>query len=1030
MLPWLLLLSISPALAVVDKTFGVSPELLSKYVSSSSGNWKCLDGSKEIPWSFVNDDSCDCPDGSDEPEGTGACPNSVFYCQNKGHIGAAIPSSRVNDGLCEPECCDGSDERPGVCKNVCKETGEVYRAKRDEERKLRKTGSKIRSTYIQFAQKEKVRLENLIVSSAKDIEIREKEVARLKDIADRTESISKAALEHKQQSPLYVALLDHADALTALQREHKKHLEREKALGDILHTLRSGYNPNYQDMAVLEAVRGWEELSGLPHIGETEGGGAEDDVPVKEEEVVETNEDENAWTPERLTNELDTLLNGDYVSLLLEHDEHIRAPREDSLLFDLTLYLPESFIPQYEEIKEAIVSWLVKLGIVSGGDTASADSSRARQNLLDAENALKSATDEKKQAGEDLAELFNIHGFGRDGEWKKLDNHCLRTDQGDYTYELCLFQEAKQIPKNGGSTFSLGRFDSWNPAENVEPGEPEYYKKQAYKHGARCWNGPERNVIASSFTIIFGGFLMQPYLASSFLRLGKHAFIRRGAGKLTNIIINIFSNGIMNSLSPDDYASVPLTLFDRLFERTTFLTGWLVEGAIDTEALATALSGVTKKWRMLSGRLESLQDEDDATQWRIRIPLGEIPEDYKTFALTTSTSEFSLSHYVNSPLPLVSRSLPHALFIHPSTPRQYTLWESTSHPLTCWHVTHLPAGPSNGEKQHTCIGFARSHGIFDGVGAAAVMRALVSEMRGEDWTAPPQPSSGFRDNTLQRALGARIEEYKSSGGIAPKDYHGFVDLGVAGAVKQIAWHVRERWWSGADRRILLLPKDVLLFLTNSVRTELRRSPQGLSKIEVTTGDILVAWVLKTVYSNGTSPKSVIQCLNLASFRSLLAEDDPTIPQYPHNAFVPLPYPSMTVAQLKEYPLHELSHILAASRSALAIPHLMSSYDALQSVTAFPANPAAHENMVVSNVSASRILESDWSSIGAVQTLCGYRYQLTPNELLMTNNVYIAGRLDDGTVVLDVSLNKERVDLLAKEVFMLKAVGEQVGTEAA
>ncbi|KAG6897675.1 hypothetical protein C0992_012424 [Termitomyces sp. T32_za158] len=464
MVPWLLLsLFFTRALAAVDKTYGVSPDLLSKYVPSSSGNWKCLDGSKEIPWTFVNDDTCDCPDGSDEPE---------------------------------RQCCDGSDERPGLCKDVCKETGEAYRKVREEERKLRKTGSKIRSTYIQFAHKEKKRLESVVESLAKDIEVKEKEVARLKDIADRSESISQAALEHKQQSPLYQSLLDHAEALSALQREHKKHLEREKALGDILHSLRSNYNPNYQDMAVLEAVRGWEELAGLPHIGEVEGGEAGDNVPAKEEPTTPDG-DENPWTQERLDNELDTLLKADYVSLLLEHDEHIRAPHEVSLctVFDLTAYLPDSLVPQYEEIKETVISWLVKLGIVHEDDATSTDSSRARQNFLNAEKALKSAKDEKKKAEDDLLELFNIHGFGRDGEWKKLDNHCMRIDQGDYTYELCLFQEAKQIPKNGGSTFSLGRFDSWNPDENVKPGEPEYYQKQVYKRGARCWNGPERNVI-------------------------------------------------------------------------------------------------------------------------------------------------------------------------------------------------------------------------------------------------------------------------------------------------------------------------------------------------------------------------------------------------------------------------------------------------------------------------------------------------------------------------------------------------------
>ncbi|KAF5371945.1 hypothetical protein D9615_008110 [Tricholomella constricta] len=502
MIPWLLLLPFPlQVLAGVDKTFGVRPELVSKYVPSASGNWRCLDGSKEIPWAFVNDDSCDCPDGSDEP-GTGACPDTVFYCQNKGHIGATIPSSRVNDGLCEPECCDGSDERSGICKDICQEVGEEYRKKRDEERKLRKTGSKIRSTYIEFAHKEKKRLEALIETSNKDIEVQEKEVARLRDIADRTESISKAALEHKQQSPLYVSLLEHSNALAALQREHKKHLERETALGEILNTLRSGYNPNYQDMAVLEAVRGWEELAGLPHINDVVKGSdgtdtdSKDDATNKEEKTDDETE-EDGWTADRLANELDTLLRTDYVSLLLEHDEHVQAPHhEGSILFDLTSYLPDSVIPQYEEFKDTLVSWLRTFGIIRGGDdTSAADSTHARQAFTDAESALKSVKDENKKAKEDVAELFNIHGFGRDGEWKKLDNYCLRKTVGDYTYELCLFNEARQIPRNGGSTFSLGRFESWNPAENVQPGEPAYYQKQMYKHGTRCWNGPERNVV-------------------------------------------------------------------------------------------------------------------------------------------------------------------------------------------------------------------------------------------------------------------------------------------------------------------------------------------------------------------------------------------------------------------------------------------------------------------------------------------------------------------------------------------------------
>lgn len=47
------------------------------------------------------------------------------------------------------------------------------------------------------------------------------------------------------------------------------------------------------------------------------------------------------------------------------------------------------------------------------------------------------------------------------------------------------------------------RFDSWKKADGIEVGSPEYYSKQYYTQGTRCWNGPARNVVVRPFRAAF-----------------------------------------------------------------------------------------------------------------------------------------------------------------------------------------------------------------------------------------------------------------------------------------------------------------------------------------------------------------------------------------------------------------------------------------------------------------------------------------------------------------------------------------------
>ena len=61
----------------------------------------------------------------------------------------------------------------------------------------------------------------------------------------------------------------------------------------------------------------------------------------------------------------------------------------------------------------------------------SADSSRAHQLLTDAERELESLVSDKEKTDNDALEIFNVHGFGAEGEWKKLDGTCLEKDTGE-----------------------------------------------------------------------------------------------------------------------------------------------------------------------------------------------------------------------------------------------------------------------------------------------------------------------------------------------------------------------------------------------------------------------------------------------------------------------------------------------------------------------------------------------------------------------------------------------------------------------
>lgn len=121
---------------------------------------------------------------------------------------------------------------------------------------------------------------------------------------------------HNLTIATFKILQDHIDALYHVTAEEAALRERIDALEKVLINLKAGYNPNYQDMAVLEAVRGWDQLKPAEEEASPEG---------TEESYV--SEEEQVWTEEHI-NELKST---DPLSVLLEHERHVGGPASDEI---------------------------------------------------------------------------------------------------------------------------------------------------------------------------------------------------------------------------------------------------------------------------------------------------------------------------------------------------------------------------------------------------------------------------------------------------------------------------------------------------------------------------------------------------------------------------------------------------------------------------------------------------------------------------------------------------------------------------
>ena len=443
--------------------------LLRKSFYDPGKDFTCLDGSETIPFSLVNDDYCDCADGSDEP-GTSACTNGRFFCLNKGHKSLELLSSRVNDGVCD--CCDGSDEYDSAarCTNTCDELGKKAREERKLKLERQKAGYEKKVEYISDGGKKKTEKHDKLAKLKSEIGMLDAELKVLeeaKNSAEEPEKIAKeeqdkkweeerqakmAAEKEAQAKKAFEILDSNKDNLVSIEEIQQRNkvdnagnVSKEEAI-DYL----GGEEPLNFDTFYAMA---WDKVHDNINLDEDKpkdkDGDAKDDA-VKDDEVKDDkvkDEDEFKDIKDDIKDEDDDFDDDD------DDDVDVDDKKDEKV---------------YDEATQALIDVADK-----------------------ARDELQKAKDKKQELDVQIqeAEKFLEMDFGKNNEFIPLYEQCYEYTDREYTYKLCLFQKCSQRNKNGGSETSLGVWGHWDG-----PGG-DRYSVMKYENGEKCWNGPSRSTI-------------------------------------------------------------------------------------------------------------------------------------------------------------------------------------------------------------------------------------------------------------------------------------------------------------------------------------------------------------------------------------------------------------------------------------------------------------------------------------------------------------------------------------------------------
>ncbi|KAJ2614865.1 hypothetical protein H4S08_001517 [Coemansia sp. RSA 1365] len=510
---------------------GVDPQLLSKYKANDAGNFTCLDGSKQIPIAQVNDDYCDCADGSDEP-GTSACANGTFYCVNKGHIPSTLAAWRVNDGVCDYDvCCDGSDEwdTDTKCPDKCEEIGKQHRQKEAEQKQIEEAGGKRLAEIIENSDSlRRIKQKELDEKRVKLVEVE----AEFAAAEQRKEDLEKQQRDITESTTKLQTLTDqYLSSVVAYRKQLAAELHVLRAQRDrlilILRSVRVDHNPEFNDPAVSNAIKQYSEfVDAYPYMEQAALAFADEDDAARSERLLQMDQDNMAEDDGALDKckqaveiaEAEMTTAHDDIDLFVRvlenlrdgynknyHDLAIKAAVTGLTAFENDRSLSAEKIEkdkaeigfqtlkqQYDEVKPQLEE-IFSESSVEEGELVSAKDNNENEVDLDQQVTeartiywdIQSKLNRERNEVDDLKTLLEESDLGPNDMYLSVKGECYKLDTGEYTYEICILDRVTQISNKDNSRQSLGSFTAF---------EGTNYTTQQYLHGTKCWNGPERSI--------------------------------------------------------------------------------------------------------------------------------------------------------------------------------------------------------------------------------------------------------------------------------------------------------------------------------------------------------------------------------------------------------------------------------------------------------------------------------------------------------------------------------------------------------